>query len=160
MDSSTTPSAVAVTSSSLIDMPAASDFQLHERLAADTISLGRTRLCEVRLMNDRTWPWVILVPAVPGIREIYELELEDQQRLLAESSALSKDMMARFDGDKMNVAALGNMVPQLHLHHIVRFQGDPAWPGPVWGVQPPVPYDEPGLTSVREKLSPVISFLA
>lgn len=111
-------------------------------------------------MNDRTWPWVILVPARPGIREIYELELEDQQRLLAESSALSKDMMARFDGDKMNVAALGNMVPQLHLHHIVRFQGDPAWPGPVWGVQPPVPYDEPGLTSVREKLSPVISFLA
>ncbi len=106
MDSSTTPSAVAVTSSSLIDMPAASDFQLHERLAADTVSLGRTRLCEVRLMNDRAWPWVILVPAVPGIREIYELELEDQQRLLAESSALSKDMMARFDGDKMNVAAL------------------------------------------------------
>ncbi|MEQ9546583.1 MAG: HIT family protein [Marinobacter sp.] len=141
-------------------MPAIRDFQLHERLAADTISLGRTRLCEARLMNDCTWPWVILVPAVPGIREIYELEVTDQQRLLAESSALSEEMMARFDGDKMNVAALGNMVPQLHLHHIVRFEGDPAWPGPVWGRQSPVPYDEPGLISVREKLNPVIFSLA
>ncbi len=141
-------------------MPATRGFQLHERLAADTVSLGRTRLCEARLMNDCTWPWVILVPAVPGIREIYELEVTDQQRLLAESSALSKEMMARFDGDKMNVAALGNMVPQLHLHHIVRFQGDPAWPGPVWGKQSPVPYDESGLTSVLERLSPVITSLA
>lgn len=111
-------------------------------------------------MNDRTWPWVILVPVRPGIREIYELEPADQQRLLVESSALSKDMMARFDGDKMNVAALGNMVPQLHLHHIVRFRGDPAWPAPVWGTQPPVPYDESELASVREQLNPVISSLA
>ncbi|MEX2474858.1 HIT domain-containing protein [Marinobacter sp.] len=140
-------------------MPAISDFQLHQRLAADTADLGQTRLCQVRLMNDRTWPWVILVPAVPGIREIYQLDVSDQQRLLAESSALSKDMMALFGGDKMNVAALGNMVPQLHLHHIVRFEGDPAWPGPVWGKQVPVPYSESELDSVREKLNPVISSL-
>lgn len=160
MVSSTTLLAVVVTSSSLIDMPAVTDFQLHERLAADTVSLGRTRLCEARLMNDCTWPWVILVPAVPGIREIYELEVTDQQRLLAESSALSEEMMARFGGDKMNVAALGNMVPQLHLHHIVRFEGDPAWPGPVWGKQSPVPYDEPGLASALDKLSLIIASLA
>ncbi|MGO1750552.1 MAG: HIT domain-containing protein, partial [Marinobacter sp.] len=95
------------------------NYQLHERLAADTISLGRSSLCEVRLMNDQTWPWVLLVPAFAGIREIYELNAEQQQVLMQESTALSRGMMEVFCGDKMNVAALGNMVPQLHLHHIV-----------------------------------------
>lgn len=135
-------------------------FELHQRLAADTIPLGWTRLCEVRLMNEKTWPWIILVPTVPGIREIYELPEEQQQRLMAESSALSRAMMAAFGGDKMNVAALGNMVPQLHVHHIVRFEGDPAWPGPVWGTQPPVPYEEPELARVKQVLEPVLASLA
>ncbi len=140
-------------------------FQLHERLAADTHKLGgESRLCDVLLMNDNTWPWVILVPPrVSGIREIYELPNEQQQRLLFESSALSEGgMMELFGGDKMNVAALGNMVPpQLHLHHIVRYQGDPAWPGPVWGgKQPPVPYTEEQLASVKAKLQPLLEQLA
>ncbi|RBW49796.1 HIT domain-containing protein [Marinobacter sp. F3R11] len=134
-------------------------FCLHERLAADTISLGRSRLCEIRLMNDKTWPWVLLVPALAGIREIYELNPEQQSQLVQESSALGRGMMEVFSGDKMNVAALGNMVPQLHLHHIVRFEGDPAWPGPVWGKQPPVPYDEAGLAEVKRSLAPVLSQL-
>lgn len=132
---------------------------LHERLAADTLSLGRSRLCEVRLMNDQTWPWVLLVPALAGIREIYELSAEQQQVLMQESSTLSRGMMEAFGGDKMNVAALGNMVPQLHLHHIVRFEGDPAWPGPVWGKQAPVPYDEDRLTYVKRFLAPVLAEL-
>lgn len=136
------------------------EFRLHERLAADTLSLGRSRLCEVRLMNDCTWPWVILVPSVPGIREIYELSEAQQQRLLAESSELSRRMMTLFEGDKMNVAALGNMVPQLHLHHIVRYQSDPAWPGPVWGKQAPVPYGERDRKTVFQKLQPVIASLS
>ena len=106
------------------------DFHLHERLAADTVSLGQTDLCEIRLMNDRTWPWVLLVPRRPGIREIYQLSVADQQQLLAESSALGQGMMEAFEGHKLNVAALGNMVPQLHLHHIVRREGDTGWPGP------------------------------
>lgn len=135
-------------------------FQLHERLAADTHSLGRSRLCEILLMNDRTWPWIILVPAVPDIREIYQLGKEQQQRLLEESSTLSQGMMEIFGGDKMNVAALGNMVPQLHLHHIVRFEGDPAWPGPVWGKQPPVPYEDGELEQIKEKLKPLLQQLA
>jgi diadenosine tetraphosphate (Ap4A) HIT family hydrolase len=134
-------------------------FNLHQRLAADTLSLGRSRLCELRLMNDSAWPWVILVPMRAGIREIYQLEKADQQRLLWESSELSRDMMDVFAGDKMNVAALGNMVPQLHLHHIVRFEGDPAWPAPVWGKQAPAPYDNAGLARVGELLSPVIAKL-
>ncbi|MCE0759759.1 HIT family protein [Marinobacter sp. G11] len=135
-------------------------FQLHERLAADTHNLGRSRLCEVLLMNDSTWPWIILVPAVPEIREIYQLDKAQQQRLLEESSALSQGMMESFGGDKMNVAALGNMVPQLHLHHIVRFEGDPAWPGPVWGKQPPVPYDDGELEQIKAKLRPLLQQLA
>lgn len=134
-------------------------FNLHQRLAADTLSLGRSRLCELRLMNDSAWPWVILVPMRAGIREIYQLDEADQQRLLWESSELSRGMMVLFAGDKMNVAALGNMVPQLHLHHIVRFEGDPAWPAPVWGKQAPVAYDDAGLGRAREQLVPVVAKL-
>ncbi|MHA7927063.1 MAG: HIT domain-containing protein [Marinobacter sp.] len=134
-------------------------FRLHERLEADTIGLGRTSLCEIRLMNDSTWPWVLLVPAVAGIREIYQLSADQQHQLVRESSALSEAMMDVFGGDKMNVAALGNMVPQLHLHHIVRFEGDPAWPGPIWGKQAPVPYTEEELEQVRKRLAPVLAEL-
>jgi len=135
------------------------EFQLHERLAADSHGLGRSRLCEIRLINDSTWPWVLLVPAVAGIREIYELTQAQQQRLMEESSILGQGMMEVFAGDKLNIGALGNMVPQLHLHHIVRFQGDPAWPGPVWGKQPPVAYSREGLEQTRQMLAPVLEAL-
>lgn len=135
----------------------ADGYQLHPRLAADTIALGETSLCELRLMNDCTWPWVLLVPRRHGVREIYELTEREQQQLLRESSALGQGLMSLFQGDKLNVAALGNMVPQLHLHHIVRHQGDPAWPGPVWGAQPPVHYSDAQRELVLQKLAPVIA---
>lgn len=138
----------------------AAAFRLHPQLEADTVSLGRSELCEIRLMNDRTWPWVLLIPRRPDIREIYQLPVKDQQRLLAESSWLGEGMMAAFSGDKLNVAALGNKVPQLHLHHIVRREGDVAWPGPVWGVQAPVPYSSDELAACRERLAAVIARLA
>lgn len=131
-------------------------FQLHERLHADTIAIGQTELCDVLLMNDSTWPWVLLVPRREGVREIYELPAVDQVQLLRESSALGQGMMEVFGGDKLNVAALGNMVPQLHIHHIVRFDGDAAWPGPVWGVRPPVPYDPDALRTRLSELAPVL----
>jgi len=134
-------------------------FELHPKLAADTHHLGTFGLCEVLLMNDSTWPWVILVPTVPDIREIYELSKIQQIRLLESSAILSKGMMGLFRGDKMNVAALGNMVPQLHLHHIVRHESDPAWPAPVWGKQAPVPYTEEELKKVQEKLQPLLEKL-
>jgi diadenosine tetraphosphate (Ap4A) HIT family hydrolase len=140
-------------------MPRSTEFRLHERLQADTLQLGSTPLCEIRLMDDRTWPWLLLVPAMPDIREIYQLPEQDQHQLLTESSVLSEAMMDVFGGHKMNVAALGNMVPQLHLHHIVRFEGDPAWPGPVWGKQAPVAYTDEGLAEVRGRLEPVLSRL-
>ncbi|MFC4259662.1 HIT domain-containing protein [Marinobacter lacisalsi] len=136
-----------------------SEFCLHPRLEADTISLGRTSLCDIRLMNDRTWPWVMLVPRRPDIREIYQLSVAEQQQLLAESSLLGEGMMRAFSGDKLNVAALGNMVPQLHLHHIVRREGDAGWPGPVWGLQPPEPYTNEELVKCRDRLESVLARL-
>lgn len=140
-------------------MAADEGFKLHERLQADTISLGRSALCEIRLMNDSTWPWVLLVPRRQGIREIYQLPAADQQQLVAESSRLGQGMMDLFGGDKLNVAALGNMVPQLHLHHIVRFEGDPAWPGPVWGKLPPQPYGQDELEAIIGRLKPLVDEL-
>lgn len=134
-------------------------FRLHDRIEADTVALGRTSLCEIRLMNDSTWPWVLLVPAVNGVREIYQLSADQQHQLVRESSALSEAMMNEFGGDKMNVAALGNMVPQLHIHHIVRFENDPAWPGPIWGKQAPVSYSEEELEQVRRRLAGVLAEL-
>lgn len=132
-------------------------FALNERLAADTLSLGQSSLCDIRLMNDSTWPWVLLVPMRIGIREIYELTEDDQQTLMRESSVLGKGLMSVFGGDKLNIGALGNQVPQLHLHHIVRFEGDAAWPGPVWGRQAPVPYTEVAQRECLQKLQPVIA---
>lgn len=134
-------------------------FVLHSRLEADTIPLGESRLCEVRLMNDSHWPWVLLVPRVADISEIYQLPKTHQMRLAEESSLLGEAMMQAFAGDKLNVAALGNMVPQLHLHHIVRYQGDPAWPGPVWGKVTPAPYDEQSIADIAARLQPVLDVL-
>jgi len=115
-------------------------FALHPRLAADTFTLGDFPLCRLLLMNDAQYPWFILVPRREGAREIYLLDDPDQQQLLRESAQLGRAMMDAFAGHKLNVAALGNVVPQLHVHHIVRQPGDPAWPAPVWGRQPPRPY--------------------
>jgi diadenosine tetraphosphate (Ap4A) HIT family hydrolase len=118
-------------------------FALHPRLAADTLPVGDFPLCRLLLMNDARYPWFILVPRRAGAREIYELSDTDQRQLLAESSALSRALMAAFAGEKLNVAALGNVVPQLHVHHVVRHASDAAWPAPVWGRHPPRPYAPP-----------------
>ncbi|MAA65529.1 MAG: HIT family protein [Alteromonadaceae bacterium] len=132
-------------------------FALHHKLADDTLLLASSELSELRLMNDAHYPWLLLVPRRAGVREIYELSPADQQGLLHESSAIGEALMMAFSGQKLNVAALGNMVPQLHLHHVVRFEGDAAWPGPVWGVVPAEPYSESALASMKERLVPVVS---
>ncbi len=128
------------------------EFQLHPRLAGDTLLLGHFDLSLVLLMNDRRYPWVILVPQRDGLREIHELSEADQQQLLRESSLVSRLMCEHFKADKMNIGALGNIVPQLHLHHIVRHEGDPAWPGPVWGHSPAEAYSEAELAQRRDEL--------
>jgi diadenosine tetraphosphate (Ap4A) HIT family hydrolase len=117
-------------------------FTLHERLVADSTQIGELPLCTLLLINDVNYPWLVLVPRLSEIREIYQLETADRVQLLEESCVLSEVMDAVFTPLKMNVAALGNMVPQLHLHHIARFSDDPAWPNPVWGAVPAKAYDD------------------
>jgi len=109
------------------------NFELHPQLAADTFEVTRLPLCRVLLMNDANYPWLILVPQRPGLREIFELNTDEQIQLIHESSRVARLMHTHFKADKMNIAALGNVVPQLHIHHIARYTHDPAWPAPVWG---------------------------
>src|SRR5512146_1384973 len=115
-------------------------FELHPQLAKDCLPLGRLALCRVLLMNDATYPWFILVPERDGVRELFELDADDRLALWDESALLSRALVQAFAPDKLNVAALGNQVPQLHVHHIARYRHDPAWPAPVWGKLPPKPY--------------------
>jgi diadenosine tetraphosphate (Ap4A) HIT family hydrolase len=118
------------------------DFELHERLAADTFFVTDLPLCRMLLMNDARYPWVILVPRMADLREIHDLPVLDRQQLIEESCLVAEFISREFSVDKMNVAALGNLVPQLHLHHVGRFSNDPAWPGPVWGHSPALAYDK------------------
>ena len=136
------------------------NFELHPQLAADTLVVGDLPLCRLLLMNDRQYPWTILVPRRAGLREIYELHESDQLRFWRESAQLSQVLMRAFSGDKLNVAALGNMVPQLHIHHIVRFKGDPAWPAPVWGKHPAQPYDGAALSERLQLLRSLLGLEA
>ena len=115
-------------------------FVLHERLAADTVAVAELGLCSARLMNDRTWPWLVLVPRRAAAREITDLGEVDRRLLIEEIAAASRVLQTLHRPNKINIGALGNLVPQLHVHVIARFTGDPAWPRPVWAVQPPVAY--------------------
>lgn len=116
-------------------------FELHPQLAADCHAVGDLGLCRVLLLDDARYPWIVLVPRVPGVREIYELAEAQRIQLLDESCRVGAWLMDRYAGVKLNIGALGNLVPQLHLHHVVRYEGDPAWPGPVWGHSPAIRYD-------------------
>ena len=115
-------------------------FELHPQLAKDSIWLADWPLCQVRLINDQNYPWFLLVPRRIGARDIIDLTDDDQMLLWQESRKLSLWLRQQFQPEKLNVAALGNLVPQLHLHHIARFSYDAAWPAPVWGRQPAAPY--------------------
>jgi diadenosine tetraphosphate (Ap4A) HIT family hydrolase len=115
-------------------------FELHPQLAKDCVTLGRLDLSRLLLMNDANYPWFILVPERDGIREIHELADSDRRRLWDESALLARALVKGFGAHKLNIAALGNQVPQLHVHHIVRYTHDPAWPRPVWGVLPAKAY--------------------
>ena len=109
------------------------EFQLDPRLAADTLSVTAFDLCEVRLMNDARWPWLVLVPRRENACEIHALAREDQILLAAETARAAAALKELTGCEKINSAALGNIVRQLHAHVVARSAGDPAWPGPVWG---------------------------
>lgn len=127
-------------------------FTLDPRLEADSLWMGETALSQFRLMNDARYPWVLLIPRRPDLREVYHLPPEDRQRLWQESALLGETLMTLFSGHKLNLAALGNVVPQLHLHHIVRFPHDDAWPGPVWGRHPTQPYPAEAASAVCARI--------
>lgn len=133
------------------------EFELHPQLAADSIVLGDFPLSRLLLINDATYPWFVLVPRRAGATEIYHLSDEEQCQLIKESSYLASNLADTFAARKMNVASLGNMVPQLHVHHIVRYENDPAWPGPVWGKVPAVPFNDEQIHDVRRKLEALMA---
>jgi len=117
-------------------------FTLHPRLAADTHFICELELCQVLLMNDERYPWLILVPTVADLRDLHELDQDLHAMAFSEITRASKALQETFAPYKINVAALGNQVEQLHIHVIARSQDDAAWPGPVWGVGDAQPYAE------------------
>lgn len=131
-------------------------FILDTRLQEDTWLIGDFPLCRLLLSNDSNYPWFILVPRREGISELFQLDDADQQLMWAETTALAGVLKELFTADKMNVATLGNVVSQLHMHVIARYASDAAWPGPVWGKHPAKPYSEADVQVIRDKLKAVL----
>lgn len=132
-------------------------FEMDERLQNDTVVVTELPLCRVLLMNDSQFPWLILVPRINNLAELHELDDEQMQQFVTESRLVSKVLEHCFKPHKLNVAALGNVVRQLHIHHVARFQSDVAWPAPIWGRQPAVPYSEATLNERIEQLQSAFS---
>jgi diadenosine tetraphosphate (Ap4A) HIT family hydrolase len=128
------------------------DFHLDPRLAADTVAVVDLALSSLLMMRDGNYPWLILVPRRAGTVEILDLEPADRARLWAEIEAVSAALAAETRADKLNVAALGNVVAQLHVHVVARYRGDAAWPAPVWGKVPAIPLDEAKAAALRDRL--------
>lgn len=127
-------------------------FVLHQQLQADTLPVGRLGLSRLLLMNDATYPWLILVPERAGISEIADLDAADRAALVEEIALVSRALTAMLQPDKLNVAAIGNIVAQLHVHLVARFRSDPVWPAPVWGRTPPHPYHAPVAAELQGRL--------
>ena len=127
-------------------------FELHPTLKKDTIFIKDLKLCQLLLMNNSRYPWVILVPKKAGMVELTDLNREEQNLLMEEIDFISRKMQQIFNPDKLNTAALGNMVPQLHIHIIVRYKTDPVFPKPVWVDSETGMYEENKLREVLQKL--------
>lgn len=129
-----------------------SRFALDPRLAADSRPLASLELCELRIMDDARWPWLLLVPRVPGATELLDLDPSRQSQLLQELDRSARALRACVPCDKLNIAALGNVVAQLHVHLIARRRDDAAWPRPVWGTGAAEPWDPAALDALRTAL--------
>lgn len=132
---------------------AVASFQLDPRLAADTHPVGRWGLSDVLLMDDARFPWVVLVPRIAGVTEWFDLSEVQQATLLNETLVLGKAMQRVFSAEKINTAALGNIVSQLHVHVVARYATDEAWPAPVWGVGTAKLYDTVARGHIIDRLS-------
>lgn len=128
------------------------DFVLDPTLEADSMPVGELELCAVRLIRDANFPWLLLVPRRAGASEIIDLGEAEQARLMTEIALASRALRACVPCDKLNVAALGNQVRQLHVHVIARRRDDPAWPKPVWGQVPMRPYGGDEARGLRGRL--------
>ena len=116
-------------------------FALHPQLERDTVPVGDLTLSRVLLMKDANYPWLILVPQRAGIVEIFDLAEDERTQLMQEIAQASAALKALTECEKLNVAAIGNIVPQLHVHIVARRHSDPAWPKPVWGAAPAIAYE-------------------
>lgn len=125
-------------------------FQLHATLEAETLTLTELPLSSLRLMDHAEFPWVLLVPRRSGLREWLDLSAADRRQFFLEMEWTSRAVLAWQPGCKLNIAMLGNLVPQLHLHLVARFPHDPAWPAPVWGARPRCPHSTSALERVRD----------
>ena len=126
--------------------------KLHPQLEKDCTVLGEFTLCSLLLVNDANYPWFILLPNRENITEIHQLSLPDQQQLLAESMFFCQCLEDIYHPDKLNIAALGNVVPQLHIHHIARFTNDACWPVPVWGAIATIPLTAEKINIIKNQL--------
>ena len=138
-------------------MNSTSPWALHPQLARDTVPLGDLPLSRVLIIKDANYPWLLLVPRQPGVVEVIDLDQVEQAQLMVEIDRTAWALKAVTACDKLNVAALGNAVPQLHVHIIARRKTDKAWPKPVWGQFPPAPYGaaalEAALATLRRALA-------
>lgn len=135
------------------------DVTLDPRLIEDTHPVTELPLCQLRLMDDTRYPWLVLIPRRTGAVEVFDMSEDDQQQLWREAGLLGRALKETLGGDKLNIATLGNMVPQLHLHLVLRREGDAAWPGPVWGQGQAEPYDLDGLAAMRDRLLAIVDGL-
>lgn len=131
-------------------------FRLASRLAADSVLLLDWPLCQVRLMDDARFPWLILVPRRAGLEEWTELSVEDRAQLADEIGKAGEALARVFSPTKLNVGALGNIVRQMHVHVVARFESDAAWPGPVWGQGARIPYDDVEKIRLSAALLPLL----
>ena len=133
------------------------EFTLDDRLANDSVSVAITGLCDVRLMKDSRWPWLVLIPRRPGKSEVFELTPLDRILLTFETDKVASALKTVTGATKINVGALGNIVRQLHVHVIARFEGDTNWPGPIWGYGKAEPYSDEDMNSLIAKLRETLS---
>ncbi len=134
------------------DKMSASTWSLHPQLAADTTPVGDLALSRVLLSNDANYPWLILVPRRLGLVELIDMDANEQVQLLAEVDACARTLKSVTECEKLNIAAIGNIVPQLHVHVVARRHSDPAWPKPMWGAVPPIAYEPRSLSGLLAAL--------
>jgi len=132
-------------------------FTLDSRLANDTLELGKIGICKVLLSKDSNYPWIILVPEIENSTEIHQLSAEQQTQIMQTITSIASKVEAEFKADKINIGALGNVVKQLHIHIVARYETDIAWPGPIWGQHPAKPYTSEELASLAEKMKKLLA---